>query len=195
MTASYTLPGARVDGVGWADNNDNLWLFGGSGIDGANQRGDLNDVWRYNIMADNWTWLSGSNLRNAHGRYGTLGIASPNSIPGGREHRVPLNRVNGNGPFLMMGGDGYGASTKGLLNDLWSYSESSNQWTWLSGSNESNAYGSYGSLATLAPSNVPGARMDGVGWVDMSGNLWLFAGSGNGFSSNGNLNDLWQYSQ
>jgi hypothetical protein len=35
--------------------------------------------------------------------------------------------------------------------------------------------------------------MDGVGWVDSSGSLWLFGGSGNGANSNGYLNDFWKY--
>jgi N-acetylneuraminic acid mutarotase len=93
----------------------------------------------------------------------------------------------------MFGGDGYGANSKGILNDLWSYNPANNQWTWISGSNESNAVANYGKQGVLATSNQPGARRDGIGWVDNTGKIWLFGGDGNTTNESGFLNDLWQY--
>ncbi len=192
--SAFNSPGARLDSVSWNDNSGNLWLFGGSGIDGSNTRGDLNDLWQYNIASGLWTWQSGSNMSNQYGAYMTQGIPSLNSIPGSREHRTPISRTNNNGQLWMFGGDGYGASTIGLLNDLWSYNSSTNKWTWVGGSTESSAYSVYGSVGITATTNVPGARKDGVGFVDTSGNLWIFGGNGFGASgSSGNLNDLWRY--
>lgn len=187
-------PGARLDSISWNDGNGNLWLFGGNGKDGIGSlSGDLNDLWKYNIATHTWTWMSGSNNTNHYGTYGQLGVASSNSIPGAREHRIPLSWADKGGNLWMFGGDGYGASTKGILNDLWSYNPSNNQWTWMGGSNESNAFSNYGTQGVLATSNQPGARRDGIGWVDSSGKIWIFGGDGNTSNESGFLNDLWQY--
>ncbi|RTL10656.1 MAG: galactose oxidase [Neisseriaceae bacterium] len=186
-------PGGRLDSISWQESNGRVWVFGGHGIDAVGNLGNLNDLWSYSPDTGVWTWNSGSNVSGAYGIYGTQGVSSPNSIPGAREHRVPISWIGSGGNLLMLGGDGNGASTSGILNDLWSYNPANNQWTWIGGSNESNAFGNYGSLGSVAASNQPGARMDGIGWVDSSGNLWLFGGSGNGASSNGYLNDFWKY--
>lgn len=41
------VPGARRDTVAWIDNNGNLWLFGGWGLDSTGMLGTLSDLWRY----------------------------------------------------------------------------------------------------------------------------------------------------
>jgi hypothetical protein len=76
-----------------------------------------------------------------------------------------------------------------MLNDLWEYSPSSQQWTWVGGSNTRNAAGVYGTQGIGSPANVPTARSDAVYWTDSSGNFWLFGGAG----PFGVLNDLWRY--
>ncbi len=187
-------PGARLDSVGWLDESGNIWLFGGNGRDGIGSPiGDLNDLWKYDPVSDRWTWMSGSNMTNKYGIYGQLGTASPNSIPGAREHRIPLAWTDGNtGVFWMLAGDGYGNSTKGILNDLWSFDPANNQWTWAGGNIESNAFANYGSLGVIASSNQPGARRDSVGWVQNNGTVVIFGGYGNTATQTGLLNDLWQ---
>jgi N-acetylneuraminic acid mutarotase len=55
--------------------------------------------------------------------------------------------------------------------------------------------GTYGTLGTAAPGNVPGARAGALAWTDPAGNFWLFGGEG--YDSNttlGSLNDLWKFS-
>jgi ribosomal protein S11 len=66
-------------------------------------------------------------------------------------------------------------------------------WTWVGGSNASNASGVYGTQGVASTSNVPGARYGAVSWTDSSGNLWLFGGNGNASSGGGCLNDLWKF--
>ena len=193
ISATNNEPGSRLDTISWTDSSGNLWLFGGNGIDGVGTRGNLNDLWKYSPTNNQWTWMSGSIGRNSYSVYGKLGTSSPNSIPGAREHRIPLSWADNRGNLWMFGGFGYGANTRGELNDLWKYSPTNNQWTWMSGSIESNAYGVYNNTGILAFQNGPGARRDGVGFVDHN-NLWIFGGSGNATSTNGNLNDLWKYS-
>ena len=47
--------------------------------------GYLNDLWKYS--AGEWTWMSGSNVVNQEGTYGTQGTAAAGNIPGAREVR------------------------------------------------------------------------------------------------------------
>src|ERR1035438_2698983 len=73
---------------------------------------------------------------------------------------------------------------------------SANEWTWVNGANIANQSGTYGTLGTAAPSNVPGARTWAVSATDASGDFWLFGGNGRDSTENGAgyLNDLWKYS-
>jgi len=67
----------------------------------------------------------------------------------------------------------------GYLNDLWMYNITSNRWTWLSGNNSINSFGSYGIQGIEAATNWPGGR-DSY-HVAMSANLnaiTLFGGYG-----------------
>jgi hypothetical protein len=196
VAQSYTAPGARLDAVGWSDSKGHLWIFGGAGYAANTPPGNLNDLWQYNETTGQWTWMSGSNQSGASGAYGTKGVASPNSIPGAREHRVPISSTDNQGNLWMFGGYGNGATTTGDLNDLWYYNSSTNQWTWVSGSTEAGASGVYGTQGVLSVNNVPGARKDSVGWFDQTGDLWIFGGSNTGENNIvGNLNDLWKFSQ
>ena len=69
------------------------------------------------------------------------------------------------------------------------------QWTWFSGSNTVNQIGVYGTKGVAAPGNVPGAREGSVSWIDSSGNLWLFGGTGKTSNTviDRHLNDLWKF--
>lgn len=190
--ASSDAPGARSYACSWTDSSGDLWLFGGYGYDSTGASGDLNDLWKYS--GGKWTWVSGSNLIEQAGMYGIKGTAVPNNVPGARYQAVSWTDPSGN--LWLFGGLGIDSNgTRGDLNDLWKYS--GGQWTWMSGSNTSadRRPGVYGTLGTADSGNIPGQRVDATSWMDASGNLWLFGGSGN--DSNGNvgiLNDLWKYS-
>jgi len=117
-------PGGRHTGAGFtvADGNQNLWLFGGYGLaaSGAGQN-TLNDLWKYNIPNNTWTWVLGSNTVNQSGVYGTMGVPAPTNIPGGiYGHK---GTTDGSGNLWFFGGNAYNPSgTQGLANDLWRYS-------------------------------------------------------------------------
>jgi hypothetical protein len=57
------------------------------------------------------------------------------------------------------------------LNDLWKFSPSTNQWTWVSGANAVNQLSVPATLQQPAVGNVPAARNGAVGWIDGSGNI------------------------
>jgi len=188
------VPGARYSASSWIDSSGNLWLFGGFGYDSTGARGSLNDLWRYSPSSGQWTWVSGGNADNASGVYGTQGSAAASNVPGARQ--AANSWIDSSGNLWLFGGYGYDSTGgAGYLNDLWQYSPSSGQWTWISGVNADNASGVYGTQGTAAASNAPGGRYSGSSWIDSSGNLWLFGGYGYGSTSGlGALNDLWLYS-
>ena len=166
--------------VTWTDATGDLWLFGGT-LGGA-----LNDLWRYHIATDEWTWMQGSQLTGMPAVYGTKGIEDPLNTPGARMCYGKWKDVAGN--FWLFGG-----SATGSYNDLWRYNPSTNSWTWISGSNTAGASGVYGTKCVTDSLSVPGARWENrTSWSDRDGNFWLFGG-GDNTSINIVRNDLWKY--
>ena len=197
MASTGNVPGARYSAISWTDGSGNLWLFGGGGYDSKGTNGILNDLWEFKPTAETWTWVSGSSTANTDSVYGTLGIASASNVPGGREGSASW--IDSGGNLWLFGG--CCVSNNGLFNDLWRFSPVANTWTWLSGSNVVSATGNYqgqrglyGTLGVASASNVPGGREGSASWIDSSGNLWLFGGSGiDSTGTEGFLNDLWRY--
>jgi hypothetical protein len=198
-------PGAREQVASWLDASGVLWVFGGEGIDAYGISGQLNDLWKFDSTlgtTGEWTWMGGNNsVGNAFGGqvgiYGTQGTPAPANIPGGRYGATTWKDASGN--FWLFGGYGGDITgTEGYLNDLWKYTPSTGEWTWMGGSNiivgSNGVAGIYGTQGTSDPGNIPGGRDAGVSWTDASGNFWLFGGIGADASGNfAYLNDLWKY--
>jgi len=117
IPAAGNVPGPRQNPVSWTDLSGNLWLMGGSGKDSATEFGLLNDLWKY--RNGEWTWVSGSDLSNQDGTYGTQGTPSLGNIPGGRFDMISWRDVNGN--LWLFGGFGIASGPPGNLSDLWMY--------------------------------------------------------------------------
>jgi N-acetylneuraminic acid mutarotase len=204
--ASGNVPGGRSTAASWRDNSGNLWLFGGYGFGaaGTGPDGELNDMWMYDPTANEWTWMGGNtsdgnnSARALPGVYGKLGTPAAGNLPGGRENASSATDANGN--FWLFGGNGYDSTGAcALLNDLWEFNPSTDEWTWMSGANTApldciGQPGVYGTLGTPAAGNVPGGREGAVSWIDESGNFWLFGGfmaPSEGYGAY--LNDLWKF--
>jgi hypothetical protein len=185
------IPGARWEAAAaWTDNYDNLWFFGGT----YNNSNLFNDVWRFNIPTNTWTWMKGSSLFNQPGEYGTLGVEDTANTPGGRIAYCRWKDKSGNF-WLFGGGDNVNYFYQ---NDLWRFNPLTNNWTWMSGSNIPNADDVYGTRCVALPTNVPGSRIeDRAAWTDAAGNLYMLGGGAANSSSGGNFaktwNDLWKY--
>jgi N-acetylneuraminic acid mutarotase len=139
-----------------------------------------------------WTWVSGSNLPNQPGVYGTLGTPAAANVPGWRTGAASWTDKSGN--LWLFGGEGLSANFAGTLNDLWEFNPSTGEWAWMGGSDTTYQPGVYGTQGVPAGTNIPGAREQASCWTDSSGNFWLFGG--NGYDENGNgglLNDLWEF--
>lgn len=193
IPGSSNKPGGRYAARGCVDDDGNLWLFGGAGYGTGSVVGSLNDLWKYNIATNQWTWLHGSSSISQNGIYGTQGTASSNNTPGGRNEFALWYDA---GFIWVFGGYGYAASTGPFrLSDLWKYNINTNQWTWVTGSTTTNSTGIYGTQGVASASNAPGARYFSQYWNDTTDHvLYLFGGYGYGTSSSLNhLNDLWSY--
>ena len=200
MASATNVPGARLGAMGWTDAAGVFWLFGGQGLDMSSSIGYLNDLWSFDPVAQQWTWVSGASTVDANGVYGTEGVTASSNSPGAREGAVTW--TDSAGRRWMLGGAGFDAfGSNGFLNDLWTFDPATQSWTWVNGSNtapsNNGAFGmsgTYGTLGTAAAGNTPGGRVQGVSWIDGTDRLWTFGGYGyDGFGSRADLNDLWTY--
>ncbi|HXX14132.1 MAG TPA: hypothetical protein VEJ47_04455 [Candidatus Eremiobacteraceae bacterium] len=208
------FPGARWGAAYCTDSNGTLWMFGGQGYDSTGSLVLLNDLWMYS--GGTWTWVgpSNSNVGQNDGVYGTLGTVGTGNYPGGRQTAVLWADNKGN--LWLFGGlglDSVGTQNPGaigslppgsapegaLLNDLWEYNITTQQWTWMSGGGATGLADQIGIYGTQqVPSNAvfPGSRWGASGWNDSNGNIWFFGGWGYASSlaqSTGFLNDIWEY--
>jgi N-acetylneuraminic acid mutarotase len=185
------MPGPRVTGGGLLPGG-NLLIFGGYGYDTLGTLGYLGDLWEYSQSANTWTFISGPSANQAP-QYGTQGVAAAGNTPGGRDGAPTW--VDSSGTLWVFGGVVGAGPVDNVNNDLWKYSVSSGEWTWVGGSSSPNATGVYGKQGVAAATNMPGARGSGALWQDQSGNVWMFGGRGyDSTGTLGELNDLWEYS-
>lgn len=179
VTSPLNNPGARWGAASWTDNNGNFWLFGGH----CAGYSYLNDLWMYSPVTGTWTWMKGDNIPNASGSYGSKGVPAYSNNPPGRIWAGYWKDNVGN--FWIYGGSKQ--LSNGDLGDLWKYEISTNTWTWISGTNLTNANPLYGIQGVPDTSNFPGASFSPACWKDMNGDLWLFSGSIN------SDDNLWKY--
>lgn len=191
-TNNINKPGARYCSQSWTDSNGDLWLFGGFGY-GANaySSGALNDLWKYSIATNEWTWMNGDSTIEPKAFYGTKSIPGGLNIPGGRY--LSTSWKDRDGLIWIFGGYGFDETNLGFLNDLWKYDPASNEWTWISGDNTTDQPGEYGVQGTASVMNKPGGRYTASSWIDQAGDFWLFGGYGFDTTQTGYLNDLWKY--
>ena len=171
-----------------------MLLFGGTGYQGNDVYGYLNDLWRYDPDSDLWTWVSGSQWAGQFGVYGTKGVAAAANIPGGRDRSVSW--IDSAGNLWLFGGYGVEGSPVlelGHLNDLWRYNPVTKRWTWMSGSDTSEQAGVYGTKGVAAAANVPGARM--TAFPGQTAQVTCGCSGATAIQSrhSGHLNDLWRY--
>ena len=186
-------PTARCSMARWMDGSGKFWLFGGGGPDAVGNWGPMNDLWTFNPANSQWTWIAGSSTLVTTATYGTPGVANGTNFPGPRQD--PATWKDGAGNFWMFGGNGWdGNGGWDYLDDLWTYSPSSSQWTWVAGGTTALTPIVPGTKGVGSTSNHPGARAGMQTWVDGSGKFWLFGGDGwDTLGAHAPLNDLWKF--
>ncbi|HLY75471.1 MAG TPA: fibronectin type III domain-containing protein [Planctomycetota bacterium] len=188
--APANIPGARAMGAGWMDSSGRFWLFGGNGETGPSQKGNFNDLWKFD--GTNWIWISGpANSSAPRGVYGTQGVPAAANTPGIRF--LPAHWIDSSNNLWIFGGGGNDFDwATGSLNDLWKFDGTN--WTWISGADTDWQIGTYGTKGVAAAGNVPGARNGSLSFIDISGRLWLYGGGGyDGFGVLGPLSDFWRW--
>jgi hypothetical protein len=216
--SAANAPGGRQQAQLWVDSSGNVWLFGGLGLDSAGTRNPgalsglasgtttpdgalLNDLWEYNAGTGQWTWISGGNVADQFGVYGTAQVPAAANIPGSRWGSTGFIDALNN--IWLISGWGYGsanAQSTGYLNDVWQYVQSTGQWIWWKGSTDVNQPGFF--PTNLSPSwgvpyvkNTPGGRFGAASWKqDALFYFWVFGGEGNDVGgTSGRLSDLLTY--
>jgi hypothetical protein len=191
------FPSSRQRPAIWTDSSGNVWLYGGYGqgytAAGAATQGYLNDLWKLDMTALQWTWMGGSDVVNKPGTFGTQGVAAASNIPGALAFSAYWTDSSGN--FWLFGGSGYAKTTSGgYLDDVWTYSPSTGQWTWLWGDGTVGKTTVYGVVGVEAASNHLGGRTYSSGWGDGAGNFWLFGGYGYGATTSAApRDDIWRF--
>ena len=185
VEAATNIPGARYSSASSVVNGK-FYLFGGA----IGSSGFFSDLWSYNPITNNWTFIKGGTTASAAGGvYGTLGIAASSNMPGARESAASFAFNN---KLYLTGGRSYVNSgpAVGTNNDLWSFDISTNNWTWLKGSDVVNSVGSYGTIGVANATNVPPGKAFPTSWT-FNNKFYLFGSSLN--SNNLVRNDLWEY--
>lgn len=112
VPAAENVPGARVYHSMVSDESRRaVYIWGGR----VSTVGDfLNDLWMYDSTTGWWVWLSGSNMTNQPGIYGTKGDAAPGNCPGARQS--PTAAIDGgNQAIYLFGGFGHASSKSSNL--------------------------------------------------------------------------------
>lgn len=166
------MVGNRFSSCGWQDTSGKFWLFGGYG-NASGGTGDLNDLWKFDPMLNEWTWMKGDTITSGTSIYGVQGQFSSNNKP---RARYSSNSFIEKDNLWLYGG--FTFSRTGYLNlgDLWKYNIHLNQWMWIKGDTVGNGSSIYGTKGIEASSNTPGSIESATTWSDSSGNLWLFGG-------------------
>jgi N-acetylneuraminic acid mutarotase len=186
LANTSNIPGARQNAMSWTDIYGNFWLFGGEGYDSTGAQGPLNDLWEFVPSTGDWTWVSGANLINQVAVYGTEGTPALGNVPSSRFYGQAWADASGN--LWLFGGEVYcsqcGQGSTNYGNDLWEFTPTNNEWTWVGGTNLVNQTGVYGTQGTASASNIPPATYEAVTWTDAAGAFWMFGGG---------ANILWRY--
>lgn len=186
VSATTNAPGSREFSHGFYYGA--LYLFGGDGKT-PTSAGSLNDIWKYDIATNEWTWIKGSDSATSINNYGTLGIENSANTPCGRQSGAFASDGYN---FYFMGGQNY---PNKYYSDLWKYNALTNNWTWINGPNSSNNTSKYGIQGVYDTANTPGSRLGSALFFNKS-YLFFFGGIGT-LNSAGTLlytaNDLWQF--
>ena len=170
VAAATNYPGTRSWGMNnWTDQSGDLWFYGGQ-----TSTGFLSDIWKYNIATDLWTWMGGDTLPGSAGNFGVQGVPSVNNFPPPRAGETATSWIENDNLWLF----------GGSRDDLWRYTISTGEWTWMLGS-QGMAAPVYGIKGVPNPLNTPGSRSTYNHFKDPSGNMWFFGGS--------TMNDMWMY--
>lgn len=165
-------PGERCMSQSWTDSEGNLWLFGGASYKGVGIGCAYNDLWKYSIVTNMWTWMKGDSVHLCGDLGGHYGIKNVESTLNNPRHQVERDITWSENDNLWM------LDYKGCL---WKYRITTNNWIWVKG--DTNGITVYGQKGIPAIDNTPGANyFSFTRWKDSNNNFWYFyAGNDYGY--------------
>ncbi|KMQ63045.1 hypothetical protein ACM46_13970 [Chryseobacterium angstadtii] len=107
--SAANFPGDRPKALTWSGKNGDLWLFGGNSSSQQN-------LWRYNILTANWTWMYGPQTSSSY-NYGLLNVPSNTNLPPYRRYSATWNDNAGN--LYLFGGTQTETYDHLNYNDVW----------------------------------------------------------------------------
>lgn len=173
ISSSTNHPPPMYEPCEWTDLNGNFWLYGGL-KPGCIGFCVYNDLWKYNPVINEWTWMKGTGIPNdSIGNYGIQGVATmsnqPPCLSWGTKSWTDLN-----GNLWMFGGEDNNSTTSHQgFSDLWKYDIPSNMWTWIKGPGIPDQPGIYGTKGIPNIANNPACSAESaMSWTSNSGDLY-----------------------
>jgi PKD repeat protein len=149
---------------------------------------DYNDLWRYNIATNTWTWMKGSNTTGQPATYGVQGVEDPANTPGASCVYSAWKDLSGN--FWMWGGESFFMGED--KNEMWRFNPVTNNWAWIGGNTVGNTNPIFGTQCVADSMNDPGGRFENRAcWQDAADDFYFFGGGIDAL--NAVRNDLWKY--
>jgi len=150
-------PGSRAAHAKWTSNNGNFWLHGGQRFWPPTE---FNDVWKYDISNNCWTWSNGYNNTNIGFASGNCSEDTSNVPPVVFENKFNWKDKCGN--FWMLS----------LKNLMWEFSPVSETWNLTGGTYNLTMPIHYGIKGIPDPANHPGISGGSETWTDNTGIFW-----------------------
>lgn len=184
VEASTNWPHSRHETYAlWCDNNDNLWLYGGTARCGFAS----NTLWRYNTQNNMWTWMNGDTLCGyTYPVYGTFQVEASDNTPGGRFSPTSYYEKSTGFMWLFPGS----TNIQNGYSDVWRYNPTTNKWAWMAGPQGLDNDGVYNEYCKINESYPPARTENTHIWGDGCGHIWWFGG---GNAQTGGMSDMWMY--
>ncbi|MCB0782376.1 MAG: hypothetical protein KDC03_23045 [Flavobacteriales bacterium] len=189
---SLNRPIGTYESARWTGKDGKFWYFESGYISAMNGSGWGADLWRYDPVLEQWAWVKGPAAPNFTGNYGVQGVEDPNNMPPARGFGA-ATWTDTTGNLWLFGGTAY-IDDYIYYSDLWRFDTSTENWTWINGTQQVEQAPIHGTQGVPDISSTPGSRAEMIAtWTDRDNNLWLFGGqaidSGAVIAS-----DLWRYS-
>jgi hypothetical protein len=177
VPSATNSPGVRVTSQTWTDNDGNLWLFGGFGYLDIGLGASYNDLWKYDITTNMWTWMKGDSIPYGSSSYGIKGVeAASNKPPISFETNLTWTDSSNNLWLVDLSGS------------LWKYKIAENNWIWMNG--DTTGIPVLGVKGVPNANNTPGnTTYCFTKWKDSKENFWLL------YTSLPNFSVLLKYQQ
>ncbi len=185
-------PPARTAYSRWKDACGNFYLWGGGDfwIGEPSNQNRFSDVWKYDVVTNNWVWVAGSSTGGSEGSYNQY--CTDNGITGPRARTFNSTAQVLAATDVFVGYAGYLSDSGNVaLDDLWVFNSANNEWRWIGGVQPEAAAGNYGPLGVPSATYLPPSRYEQCIWVDSSGAMWMFGGEGN--TPYDMFNDVWKF--